>query len=1171
MPSKDPPATHPSSPRTSKLLIEEASALSGSPQEVDEGLVHLSVELAEQLLKQARARETRADETSREALSRILKSENNQRFSTALTDRIHRSHSPSRTVKVFKALAERSGCGPELPKMDRLQLRAGSVFGSLVPELTRKAVLARVRDEARPYLWDASPEKLRAHLAKRHRDKTAVNLNYLGEEVLGEAEAKTRVEAYCELVARPDLDAVSLKLSGIDSQIELLDSESTLTRLEERVATILDASERRPGGSPLIYFDMEAYRDLDITEQLITRLANNRRYTLIQFGLAVQTYLPESLELVRRLAEVSRARTERGGPPLRLRLVKGANLQVEEVDASTHRHSVPIFPSKSLVDAHFKRTLRSAIDQAASGNLHVGIASHNLFDIAYSILLKERAGAGQSLQFEMLEGMAGTLGEVVREITGSLLIYAPAVLQEHFSSAVSYLVRRLDENTAPENFLRAAPFMMPGDNSFETQAQRFRSAAKESWQDAPHTFRLQDRSAPRVAIELDEVLESASLDPQAFDNVADTDWTRAVNRQWVTEHVSRAKEFVPEVKPRLASTNLKPFKISQGFDPSRPDFSYPIHLVGAEDINAAIGMATEAASRWARTSVSERAKLLLKVAEEIERRRGEIIAAMVLEAGKRIQEADVEVSEAVDFAHYYARHALQLDEHDQARGVIVVTPPWNFPFAIPVGGILGALAAGNAVILKPAPETPWVAALAAEICFDCGVASDVFQFIPCEDEDASQLIEDPRINGVILTGATDTAKLFLRMRPSLTLFAETGGKNGAYLSAVSDREQAIQFIVRSAFSHAGQKCSALSVLIVQEEVFQDDDFKVQLVDAAQSLFVGPSWDARSIVTPLIHPPAGALLEVIEHGEKYGTWLLKPHIDENNPRLVSPGILWGVEPGSFPHLTEFFAPILCVLSATDFDEAMTLLNAPSYGLTAGLFSLVEEEQEMFVNRADAGNLYINRGQTGAVVGRQPFGGRKESCFGPGGKAGGPEYVRQFTIPSLAEMTEEDRWAARSRSYRDAFAEYFSRLHRGTEVLGEGNYYRFTPGKTAIVATETASDLDLRSALLAADLCQLPFPLLKLSRGVSELIKTAKQDGIERLRIVGTAPPELFEQAAEAGISMLADPFSDSGRQELHCYLQAQSISHSAHRHGNTSLAELSRMASALDYWHTEPKE
>lgn len=1167
MPSKDPPATHPPSARSPEQLIEEACALSGSPQEVDEGVVHLAVELAEQLLKQARDRETRTEKSARHALSRILKSESNQRFSTALTDRIHRSHSPARTVEVLSALVERSGCGPELPSTDRLQLRAARMFGALVPELTRKAILARLRDEARPYLWDASPEKLRAHLAKRHRDQTAVNLNYLGEEVLGEHEAQARIEAYCQFVVRSDLDAVSLKLSGIDSQIELLDSESTLNRVEERVARIVEASKQRPGGSPLIYFDMEAYRDLNLTEQLITRLANRPRDITVQFGLAVQTYLPESLELVQRLAEVSRVRTERGGLPLRLRLVKGANLQVEQLEASTHRLAVPIFPTKSLVDAHFKRTLRCAMAEAALGHLHVGVASHNLFDISYALLLKERTGAGRSVQFEMLEGMAGTLGDVVREISGNLLIYAPAVLQENFSSAVSYLVRRLDENTAPENFLRAAPFMMPGDSAFESQASRFRSSSKESWEEAPRTLRLQDRSTPRIALEHDSVQKLLRLKPQEFENAADTDWTRDVNRRWIAEHRTHTLDFVPRVDPKIACPISGPFKHSLGFDPSRPEFTYPVYLAHAEDIDAAIGAAADAASDWASVPPFDRAELLFKIAEEIERRRGEVIAAMVLDAGKRIQEADIEVSEAVDFAHYYARSALQLDAQERPRGVIVVTPPWNFPFAIPLGGALGALAAGNVVILKPAPETPWVAALAAEICHDCGVPPAALQFIPCEDDDASQLITDPRVSGVILTGATDTAKLFLRMRPTLTLFAETGGKNAAYLSSVSDREQAIQWIVRSAFGHAGQKCSALSVLIAHEEVFQNRDFQAQLRDAVQSLHVGPSWDARSIVTPLIHPPSGALREIIDQGEKYGAWLLKPRVDENNPRLLSPGILWGVEPGSFPHVTEFFAPILSVLSARDFDEGMNLLNAPSYGLTAGLFSLDEAEQELFVSQADAGNLYVNRGQTGAVVGRQPFGGRKGSCFGPGAKAGGPEYVRQFTLPGLTETSDNERWEARSRSYREALSDYFSRLHRGTVVLGESNYYRFTPGKTAVVVTDSASALDLRSAQLARELCQLPYPLLKLDRGASELIKTAHEGGVERLRIVGTAPDELFELAAQAGISVLADPFSDSGRQELHCYLQAQSISHSAHRHGNTSVAKLSHMESALDFWRS----
>ncbi len=1143
-------------------------------------VAELASDLAEAILHESRARETPEQTNARRALSQLLDSPESQLFTTALTDRVHRATSATAAVRVLRDLLQRTGGGKHFPAVDRLQMRAARMFGPLVPKLTQKALLHRLSQEARPYLWDAADEKLSQSLSFCHAAGAKVNLNYLGEEVLGHDEATERLKAYVSLASRNDIDALSLKLSAIEPHLEIRAPDEMTDRLCKAVVRVAAAGQKRASGPPLLYFDMETYQDLAITVRVVVRLLEDLPRDA-RIGVALQAYLPESLAAVHHLAKASAARTARGGVPLRIRLVKGANLQMERVISSLHRWAVPVFPEKSLVDAHFKRVLRSCAREAAQGHVALGVGSHNLFDVAYALLLREIEGLGDRLQIEMLEGMAGTEGEVVSELSGGILVYAPAVHENNFSSAVSYLVRRLDENTAPENFMRDAPRLVPGDAAFLQQRERFLEAVEESYSDPPITYRTQNRAA-----EAHDGVPSAPLS-EPFDNAADTDFTREANRQHLDRHLALlAADDSIVVEPLIAGEAPKyPRKTTTGFDPSRPRASYSIVLSSGADIETAITTASEYAPYFLATKTRRRAELLENVAELLEKNRARLTAAMVLDAGKRVQEADIEVSEAVDFARYYARRALELEDNLDPRGVTVVTPPWNFPLAIPLGGVLAALVAGNTVILKPAPETPLVAYLAVQLCHQAGIPRQALAFVPCLDEDAGKLIVDPRVRAVILTGGTETAQLFKKMRPDLTLLAETGGKNGAYVAPVSDREQAIAEIVRSAFGHSGQKCSALSLLVLSREVFEDEGFRRTLVDATRSLPVGSAWDPMSIVTPLIHPPSGALRQIIEQGDRYGKWLLAPKMDERNPRLLSPGILWGVEPGSFPHQTEFFGPILSVMCAEDLDEALKILGSTRYGLTAGLFSLEESDHERFVEGIEAGNVYINRGITGAVVGRQPFGGHKESSFGPGAKAGGPDYVRQMTVCRASSARAKELLENRENDYDASFRNHFQGVALGTEVVGEENYLRYLPGRTVVVIGEGAEAMDIRFALKARRLCRNDYPLMLLrghgstrteqilgaervgsiTASGGEIVTRAKGLGAERLRVVGAPSDDLLQAAAEERLTVITDPVSDVGTQELLLYLRPQSISCAFHRHGNTSFYRLSRLKEALSYW------
>jgi RHH-type proline utilization regulon transcriptional repressor/proline dehydrogenase/delta 1-pyrroline-5-carboxylate dehydrogenase len=527
--------------------------------------------------------------------------------------------------------------------------------------------------------------------------------------------------------------------------------------------------------------------------------------------------------------------------------------------------------------------------------------------------------------------------------------------------------------------------------------------------------------------------------------------------------------------------------------------------------------------------------------------------------------------------------------------VVVVTPPWNFPLSIPAGGVLAALAAGNAVVLKPALEAVLVGWELATCLWNAGVPRDILQFLPCPDDEVGRgLVADARVGGVILTGSVETARLFLGWRPDLPLFAETSGKNAIIVTSLADRDQAIRDLVRSAFGHNGQKCSAASLAICEAEMYDDADFRRQLRDAAASLAVGRAWELTSRVTPLTQAPGAALrraLTVLDPGEE---WLLEPRVSPDNARLWSPGIKLGVRPGSFFHRTECFGPVLGLMRAETLEQAVELANAQPFGLTSGIQTLDDREIARWVDHIEAGNLYVNRPITGAIVGRQPFGGWKASSVGPGAKAGGPNYVLQLArwhqvrLPSiprdslaepvaellarcLEELSDSDTRAlltASAASYMHGWRAHFSREHDPSEIRGERNAFRYRPCRRVIVRGTTS--VHLCQVVLAACVSgtpltvslppdSRPWPWLA-GLGGMELVVDAEAGFVERLAHPGAAERvrvwERISTAARAaangaGVTVIDAPVLASGRLELRWYLREQAVSRILHRYGNVT--------------------
>lgn len=1109
----------------------------------------------------------------------MLADSKGKEFLSALTDQTFRSREAARVTDQVTYLLKQFGIPMFLSSTDRLALEMLKGHTPLARLLT-----AKLRKQMRGVILPAEERPLRRHLRRREKEGVRMNLNHLGEAILGEEEARHRLGIYLEHLAQPEVEYVSVKISSLCSHLNLLAAE-TLERLSNRLRTLYRYSMRHPGrdGAPkFINLDMEEYHDLHLTVDLFRKVLDEEEFFELEAGIVLQAYIPESHLVQQELTEWASVRVQQGGGPIKIRIVRGANLAMERVTASIEGWEQGPYSSKEETDANFKRMLTYGLHPNRVRSVRIGIATHNLLDIAYALLLTAENDVKPYVVFEMLEGMCDHQRRIIQQVAGDMLLYCPAATKEEFPHAISYLVRRLDENTSPDNFLAHLPDLATDGVEWGKQVKLFRNACHQVEAVSSRSRRTQNRlvEPTQPAIDSD------------FNNEPNTDWSLPHNRRWAEELMAKWRtQKLENVPVMIAGEVEQPDKVAgEGRDPSRPDqLAYRFTLARQSDVKRALQHTQKAGAEWNRDVV------LAQVAQELRRRRGELIGAMVADGGKLIPEADGEVSEAIDFVEYYRREALILANDPtidcKAKGLVLVIPPWNFPCAIPTGGISAALAAGNRVLFKPAPEAVYIGWKVAEAFWAAGVPKSALQFLSCDEEAVgAQLIQSKVVDTVILTGATATARLFYQLRPDLRLMAETGGKNGIVVSNLADQDLAIQDVVTSAFGHAGQKCSACSLLILHRELYDDPSFLASLADAASSLRVGSAWDLATDLNPLIRPPGPDLtraLTTLEPGEE---WLLEPQQDEDNPNLWSPGIKIGVSPGSYTHQTEFFGPLLAVLRAETFTEALEIANSTPYGLTAGVHTLDDREVKQWQETIEAGNLYVNRTITGAIVRRQPFGGCKASGFGPGAKAGGPGYLPQLmhitqtelptdsaklplTIRSRADLIEDEEQRELYLTSTKSYAYWWERLRQPVDpslLLGQDNLFQHVPrGKVVLRVQKGNLTCDILRVLAACEICgtRLEVSWERRKRGPADLqqvlphctVETEEElcarlesMDVKQLRVLALPSKPLTAAAAEVGIHIAAEPVLATGRYELAHYIREVATSINYHRYGNLGI-------------------
>ena len=1037
----------------------------------------------------------------------------------------------------------------------------------------------RLRRDTSRVIINAARPNLTKHLATRFGQDIGQNVNLLGEVVLGDGEADKRYYSYLEALKEPDINYISVKISGIYAQTHALNYKECFPELIRRMSELYQAAIDNPYTDPqgvkrskFINLDMEEYKDAHLTMKLFKDVLSLPQFKNYEAGIVVQAYLPDAWDFQTELLEFAHKRVAEGGAPIKMRIVKGCNLDMENIVSDLRGWPNPVRPDKTEVDANYLHIIERGLKPENAKVLHIGMASHNLFTISYAYLLTEMYKTPKDcFCFEMLEGMANHVWRAQKKLGNHVILYTPVVKKEHFLNAISYLVRRMDENTAPDNFLTHSFSLKPDTKEWRELEQQFIKAynMKDSITHIP--TRTQDRNQPYAGQEpQDEMI-----------NEPDTDFDRFCNQQWVEKIFAKWKSDGKMQGTKAEWSDWKPGDLlptqigneltynadhAQYFDRSQDGDVEVCEMSRAnkEQTEQILEIADKDPSNWRQTTIEERHQIMYKAANILGQMRGDLCGSMCAITGKTIEEADVEVSEGIDYCRFYTttmkKYAALDDIEMQAKGTVLVLSPWNFPCAIPCGGVVAALASGNTCILKPATVAAPVAWLFARAFWEAGVPKEALQVIITDREATPLLTSSPVIKHIILTGGTETAQTIAHANPRKPLSAETGGKNVMILSAKGDRDHAIMNACRSAFGNAGQKCSACSLLLVERSVYDNPEFFEKLKDCASSLKVGGVWNAGNIVGPMITNHNEKLEQAfkLEPGEK---WLIAPEFIDEKKYILKPTVKYDVKPSSFTFRTELFAPLLAVAPYDTLEEAVDLVNGLDYGLTSGLQSLDEQEQRYWKNHVMAGNLYINRGITGAIVNRQPFGGMKLSAFGPGLKAGGPNYCAQFM-----QITDKP---GSTTDYKKSYAEWYEKEFRHArniqpKIRGEQNVFRYLPLTGGMVCRLFGDESleQIQMVQLAAKTVGTPLtisvdashPLIKQLGG---LVKTESLSAFcngmkkyERIRTISSdVPDEVFVAAAHCDRYIAQSAPVKDGRIELALYIKEQSISNEYHRYGS----------------------
>ncbi len=900
--------------------------------------------------------------------------------------------------------------GRELPTLIAAALKAAT--SGLTAGIAQATMKKQIEGMANRFIIGANAKEALPELKKLHKDGIAFTVDLLGEGTVSEHEADVYAQRYLDLIDNLADEAakwpaddvidrnhlgliprtnVSLKISAMFSQIDPVDVRGSVDALKRRVLPLFLRAKDK---NVFLNVDLEQWAFHDITYDLFEEIVTHPQLKdWPHVGIVVQAYLRSGMKDAERLRAIAKQR----GAPLGIRLVKGAYWDFETVQARQQGWECPVFSEKAATDVSYEQISRFLLQNI--DHLSPAFGSHNLRSLANALILaRELKTPERAYEVQMLYGMAEPERKAFRAQNARVRVYAPV---GELLPGMAYLVRRLLENTSNQGFL------------------------KLSHHDGVDVVKLMQPPRPAgLGVKAGVNMKAGDV-TSPFSNCALADFSRPLTRDVFAKAIATVQAQLPIAVPVIVNgKSATSFQRHARANPSDTAMKVAdVSLASLNDVDSAVASAKSAWPAWRDRPLMERAQLLEKLANLIEADRYPMAALQCFEVGKPWKEADGDVAEAVDFCRYYARQALmELAPKKQGsvwgedntlsyegRGVYVVIAPWNFPLAILCGMAVAALVAGNSVIMKPAEQSSAVALGLFHKMRAAGFPADVVHFLPGIGEDIGPaLVEHKDVAGIAFTGSKGVGLQILagaqRHQPGQAqvkrVVCEMGGKNAIIIDDDADLDEAVQGVLRSAMGFAGQKCSACSRALVLDSVA--DAFTERLVAAAKSLQVGPAHLAGTALGPVVDEEAQRRLLAVIAEPGAGASALYVGTAPVGGCFV-PAAIFAVDDPSHALLQrELFGPVLAVQRVKTFNDAINAANGTEFALTGAVFSRSPAHLEEARRRFRVGNLYLNRGSTGALVDRQPFGGFAMS--GIGTKAGGPGYLHLFTdLRAVSENT------------------------------------------------------------------------------------------------------------------------------------------------------------------------
>ncbi len=1167
-------------------------SVKSTPSDLD-NTAQKSTRLAELLTLLIIEEQPAKEKKSLNNLLKILNTLHGRAVIANLIDQSFRSNSLKKTLDLILHILKLYGFPPSFPKSLKFKCLALKAIRSAFPKFSKTFIQKAIIKESLNILNFADPLDLKKYLSENKKNNQILFL--IQKPSFGKKTIDNNLRNILNLIDKPIKD-ICINVSDLISKNSEYISQDQLERnLIKIYQKVIDKSKKNQ--EKIIILNVDNHKDLEASIDIFEKILSRKEFSKIKTGFSLNACFQKSYEMQKRLTLFAKDRYKKYNSSIIIRITKRYNLNEEHIISSKNNWPSVTFASKLQTNANFKKMVLFGLKLENIKAANLLIMTLNIFDISFCLIKIKENSLEPYVNFEIPRSRSTiaikkTLNKIIEK---NLKIFCPIVFKKDFHLASNFLLSKINEMTNNDNLLSRLDTLFPGSKNWEEELDYFYESLK--YIDRLPTLKKQNQDRTIVAKITKDLV---------FENEPITDFSTKSNINWAKNIIEKAKNYIPDDIPVVIGKNkIYSNLFDIGTNPSKPNIEYYKYFLANENqIELAIKTANQNQKNCQNIKIEKRCEILKACAQKIRENRAFLIQNLIVDTGKNFFEADLEVSDAIDAIEYHTNQVFKIfsqkDIKFEAKGTILIIPAINFPLSTMAEAISSAIVTGNTVLLKPKKENVLICYQLANIFWQANVPIEFLQFLSCSNElFEKKLISDTRINLVVISTSFKNVKKLLKLRKNKDLIATTGGINTIIVTETADREQAILSIVDSAFSFSGQKFSSASILILEKDIYDDQEFKNNLKDRVKNLKVGSALDLNSTITALIKKPDKELLKALRELDNNESWLLKPKQDLNNPNLFSPGIKYGTTKDSFTKNQELYGPILSVMRADNLDHAIAIANDSKFALAAGLYSLDPREHLKWLSYIEAGNFYINSKITDAKIKRQPFGGYKKSCFGSGYKSGGENFLlnflnlRQQSLPrerlttsdwidSLSKFLEKkplssqelELWYASIRSYAHSW-QRFSHDTDYNKIIGQDNIHRYVARNNITLRIyPTSSSLDALRVAAAALTCNagleisytnikelekfhwidlLPV-LSNIEESEKDFIKRVEDGKIERIRLVEKASKQLQKAAALSATYIIDDPVLANGKFELLHYIKEISITYEYHRYGNLGIKE-----------------